>query len=188
VKWRDIKGFFRVRKQEMLLRSAAIGVDSTVDVENDRHIIILDFDIGELSRVVDSVEELQQFWNLSDAMVFKTKNGYHVFFWYDIIPYGRLLQMIEFARWVDPMYKSISHIYRHKTVRVEGKHPLRDIQFVGIISGLREPTQEEWDLGEMKRMEHLRLVDPEGIKMAQMASIGHNQTIGDKDKDHDKRP
>jgi hypothetical protein len=188
MRWADIKGFFRARKQEMLLRSAAIGMDSTVDIVNDRHILVLDYDVRELSRVVASVEELQQFWNLSDVMIFRTKNGFHAFGFYDIMPFGRLRQIIEYAKDVDPLFKALSYVYRHKTVRVEGKHPLRDIQFVGIISGLREPTQEEWDLGEMKRMEHLRLVDPEGIKMAQMASIGHNQTIGDKDKDHDKRP
>lgn len=173
MRWSDITGFFRARKQEMLLRSAAIGMDSTVDVVRDRHILVLDYDTADIAVVVESVEELQQFWNLADVMVFRTKNGFHAFGFYDLMPFGRLVQIIEYAKDVDPLFKAMSHVYRHKTIRVEGKHPLRDIQFVGIISGPREPTKEEWELGEMKRMEHLRLVDPEGIKIAQGAPLGH---------------
>lgn len=170
--WKELLKLYRAPKQEMLLRSAAIGMDSTVDIARDRHIIILDYDTKDRAKVVESVEELQQFWNLADAMVFRTKNGFHVFFWQDIVPYGRLKQIIEFAKDVDPMYKAISHIYRHKTVRVEGKHAVRDIKFEGIIAGVREPTVEEWELGDMKRREHLRLVDPEGFLAASIVQMG----------------
>jgi hypothetical protein len=161
--FRQLKCFLKFRKQEMLLQSAAIGMNSSVDIARDRHIVMLDYDVKDRDVVVRSIEELQRFWNLSDAYVFSTKNGFHVMLWYDIIPYSRLVMIINYAADVDPMFKQISRFYLHKTLRVEGKHPYRDIKFSGIVRGVRAPTGEEWEIGELKRKEHLMLVDPQGF-------------------------
>lgn len=157
--WKLVREWNNLKTKEMQLQSTALGMNSSVDVAKDRHIVMLDYDIKDQDVVTASVMELQEFWNLSDAYVFATKNGHHVFFWYDNhTPYDRLRMIIEYARDVDPLYKQISRIYRHKTLRVAGKHAKPDIRFVGIISGPREPTDEEWDIGELKRKEHLTLV------------------------------
>jgi len=157
---RFLSGFrrwIRLNRIDMELRSFAVGMNSTVDFTEDRHIIMLDYDIKDFSRIERSVAELQSFWNLSDADVFASKNGHHVFFWYDIVPYGRLRIIIDFARDVDVMFKYISRFYDHKTIRVSGKYLWSDIKFVKRIPGLRSPSKEEFDIGELKRREHLLL-------------------------------
>lgn len=154
---------WRARRSEMTKRALAIGMNSWINIDQDRHIVMLDYDVSDRGVVVRSVEELQAFWALSDAYLFKTKKGYHVFFWYDIVPYERLRMIIDFARDVDPMYKHISRYYDHKTIRVAGKYKEQDIKFMGIVPG-RKPMKDEWQTGELKRMEHLSLVDPDGMR------------------------
>jgi hypothetical protein len=152
--WKKTKQYMHMQKTEMELQSLAIGMNSTVDITRDLHIIMLDTDIEDLDKVEESVWELQWFWNLSQATIFKTKHGHHVFFFYDLVPYGRLKQIIEFAKYVDPMYKAISRFYDHKTIRVAGKYQEQDIAFVKDIIGVRVPTEEEIELGDLKRKEH----------------------------------
>ena len=151
---------WRHRKDDFDIQYMAIGVNSSTDITKDKHIIMLDFDVKDRGLVVKSVEELQVFWNLAEAHIFVSKNGFHVFFWYDQVPYGRLKMIIEYARDVDPMFKFISRFYDHKTLRVIGKHKVRDIAFEGIVRGVREPSEDEKEIGEMKRREHLMLLDP----------------------------
>lgn len=153
----SIKGFkqwLKMSKQEMQLRSFAVGMNSTVDFTKDLHILFLDYDIDNLVHVEESVKELQAFWRLGDAEIFRTKHGHHVFFWFDIMPYSRVRQIIEYARYVDPLYRYISRFYDHKTIRVAGKYKERDIVFVKRLKGKKRLFGWERDLGEMKREEH----------------------------------
>lgn len=159
--WRTLKKVWQHRSDEVALQWLAVGINSSTDITQDCHIVMLDYDIKELDRVVASIEELQGFWNLADAHVFRTMKGFHVFFWYDQVPYGRLRQIVDYARDVDPLYKLISRYYDHKTVRVSGKYSVRDIAFVGIVPGPREASDKEKEVGELKRREHLMLLDPE---------------------------
>jgi len=155
-----LKEFVKFRKTwklhgaELELSKFAVGVNSTVSMQTDRHIVMLDYDIQDIDVVRASVKELQEFWKLTDAYVYKTKHGYHVIMWHAHVPYGRLKQIIEFAADVDPMYKAISQQYSHKTLRVAGKYDAQDIKFERIIPGVRMPSLEEWEKGEMKRKEH----------------------------------
>ena len=126
-----------LKRKEMELRSLAVGMNSTVDVTQDLHIVMLDYDIQDKVKVVESVRELQKFWRLSDCELFRTKHGYHAFFWYDHVPYGRLKMIIEYAKYVDPLYKLISVFYDHRTVRVAGKYPENDIVASGVVVGVR---------------------------------------------------
>lgn len=158
----SVKGFkqwLQMKDQEIQIQNLAIGMNSTIDITQDIHIIMLDYDIKDISKVIESVHELQSFWNLSDADIFRTKNGHHAIFWYDQIPYGRLKQIIEFAKYVDQMYKYISKYYLHKTIRVSGKYTYKDIVFVKKIVGKRVPSEEQITLGDMKRKEHKVLRD-----------------------------
>ena len=153
----SLKGFkqaLRIKKQEMQIRSMAVGMNSTVDITRDLHVLFLDYDIDDIKLVEQSVRELQEFWHLSDAEIFRTKHGFHVFLWHDVMPYGRVKMIIEYARYVDPLYKYISRYHDHKTVRVAGKYKERDILFVELLKGERRPSAEEQDLGDMKREEH----------------------------------
>lgn len=152
--WKRWQESRKLNKLEIDLRSFAVGMNSSVDIPNDLHIIFADYDIDDIRKVRESVLELQQFWNLADAHIFKTKHGFHVFFWNDIMPYGRVKMIIEYAKFVDPMFKLISRYYNHKTIRTCGKYDEKDIKFVEIMKGLRVPSKFEREIGEMKMREH----------------------------------
>lgn len=154
VSLKSFRQWLRLSRQEMELQSLAIGMNSTVDLTQDLHIVMLDYDIHDIEKIVESVIELQGFWNLSDAFIFRTRNGHHAFFWYDQVPYGRLKQIIEYARYVDPMFKYISRFYDHKSIRVAGKYRQKDIRFVRTIVGRRQPSEAEREIGSMKMREH----------------------------------
>jgi hypothetical protein len=157
--FKSFKRFIKLNKlidEEIILKQSAIGMNSTVG--DNLHILMADYDIKNRSKVVESIEEMQKFWNLSDAYIFRTKNGYHVFFWYDIMPYTRVCQIIGYGKFIDPMYVNISKYYSHKTIRVKGKYKIQDIAFEGIVPGCRDPTDEEWEIGELKRKEHAFLI------------------------------
>jgi len=136
----------------------AVGMNSSVDFTNDLHVIFLDFDIEDVERVKESVRELQEFWNLAEAHIYKTMHGHHVVFYYDIIPYARVKMIIDYARYVDPMFKQISRHYNHKTIRASGKYAQRDIRYVCCVPGKRSPTPEEVDVGTLKAAEHKELM------------------------------
>ena len=65
--------------------------------------------------------------------------------------------IIEYAKYVDPLYKLISVFYDHRTVRVAGKYPENDIVASGVVVGVRRPSVQERELGELKRGEHSQL-------------------------------
>jgi len=155
---KGLRQWLRMNKQEMELKSLAIGMNSSVDITQDLHIIMLDYDVEDIALVEESVKELQEFWRLGEAEIFRTKHGYHVFFWFNIVPYGRLKMIIEYAKFVDPLYKYISRFYNHRTIRVAGKYDHQDIVFVKVIKSKQYvPTAYERDIGSMKREEHRSL-------------------------------
>ena len=150
--------WLKLRNQEMEVRNVAVGMNSSLDWAGDLHIVMLDYDIPDVSMVKDSVRELQEFWKLADAEIFKTTNGFHVFFWYDHVPYERLQMIINYAKYVDPMFKYIGRYYDHKTIRVAGKYRHRDIVYEDEIKSLfAQPvtsTTRVRELGDLKRKEH----------------------------------
>ena len=155
VSLKGFKDWLKFRKQEMQLQSVAIGMNSSVDWE-DTHIVMLDYDIDDVEKVKQSIRELQQFWKLDDADIFKTRNGFHVFFWYDHVPYERLKLIINYARYVDPMFKYISRFYDHKTIRVAGKYKEKDICYEATVKSMFSNTREKavQELGDLKKQEH----------------------------------
>ena len=148
-----LKLYFKYLKKEKELREFAIGLDSDVDFKKDLHILFLDYDNVPLDEVEESIKELQDFWNLSDCFLYRTKNGFHAYFYYDIMPYARVRMIIDYAKYVDPMFKFISKYYNYKTIRVAGKYSHKDIVFVKVIKGKRSPTFKEAEFGDLKRRE-----------------------------------
>jgi len=133
-------------------------MNSYVDITQNLHCVVLDYDIEDLEKVEESVIEVQQFWCLTDAYIFKTKHGFHAIMFHSLVPYERLRQIIDFAKYCDPMFKYISRFYSHRTIRVAGKYKEKDISFFKVIRGVRELTKQEWELGEMKRAEHRSMI------------------------------
>ena len=167
--YRVIRDYFRY-SHEAELFGFAIGFNSFVNREKDLHILMLDYDMQDFDPVEQSVTELIDFWNLSDAYVYSTNKGYHVLFYFDIMPYSRVRMIISYARDVDPLYKMISKFYDHKTIRAAGKYKKHDIALYKVIRGIRTPTLKELELGELKKMEHDKLfslhtmLNKEGLK------------------------
>jgi len=162
-------GFFKFLKQyknyrykqemDFKISSLAIGINSSVNISDDLHVLMLDYDVQDIFKVVESVRELMSFWRLSDAFIFRTTKGHHVFFWYDIMPYNRVRLIVDYAKYVDPLYKYVSRFYDYKTIRVAGKYLFKDIFFVTVIKGVRVPSVVERELGDLKRSEHKSLMN-----------------------------
>jgi len=140
-------------RQESGLRDFAIGMNSEVNIDKDLHILFLDYDKTTLEEVEESLKESQSFWNLSDAYVYRTRNGYHAYFFYDIMPYSRVVMIINYARYVDDMFRYISRHYNYKTIRQSGKYKERDISFIKVLKGKRIPSSWEVEIGDLKRKE-----------------------------------
>jgi len=155
---KGFKQFLRMRKQEQELTAFAIGINSSVDITQDKHVIFFDFDVCDQKKVEKAIIEAQQFWALTDCYLFSTTHGFHGIIFHSIVPYSRLRMIIEYTDLVDNMFKYVSKFYNYKTIRVAGKYKEKDIHFVKIIKGVRKPTSEEWELGELKRMEHQSMI------------------------------
>jgi hypothetical protein len=155
--WKRVALTWRAIRSEndfMHIGSFAVGMNSSVDIQRDEHILFLDYDTIDPKEVEESVIELQDFWGLSHCWIFKTKNGHHAIFFYDIMPYSRCLQLIDYAKGVDPQFKFLGRLYGHKTLRVAGKHHSKDIVFLRRIRGVRRPSRRDIALGNLKMREH----------------------------------
>lgn len=146
------------RNDEKTLQDLAIGFNSSVNIEENMHILMLDYDIKDIRKVKESIRECQEFWDLADCYIYETKNGFHALFYYDHMPFERCKMIIDYAKYVDPMFKYISKFYSHKTLRTAGKHKEADIHLRLLVPGMREPEELEWTLGELKRKEHKALL------------------------------
>jgi hypothetical protein len=158
--WKDvlkIRAALRHRRNELEMTKFAVGVNSTVDWVDDLHVVMLDYDTESKEKVVESVRELQAFWALADVCIYRTKHGFHAIGWYDHVPYERLRMIVDFAKYVDPLFKHITRRYDHKTLRVVGKHKERDIEFVDVVPGVRTPERTEVERGELLRRNHASL-------------------------------
>ena len=151
----DFRKWLKLNKQEMEVCSLAIGINSTVDLTKDLHIVMLDYDLQDIKLVDESVKELQEFWKLGDAHIIKTNHGFHAYFFSSIVPYGRLKLIIEYARYVDPMYKYISRYYDHKTIRAAGKYTFHDLKYVKLLKGNASEKYSELTKLKMNEFEQL---------------------------------
>jgi hypothetical protein len=142
------------KQEDMYLSAMALGMNSYVDIENDKHMLFVDYDIKDYGRVHNSIKDLQGFWSLSHAFVYATAKGYHAFFFYDNdLPYSRIKMILDYAKDIDPMYRFISRLYDHKTIRVAGKYKEQDIKFHSVVKG-RTPTADEILVADAKRKEY----------------------------------
>jgi hypothetical protein len=159
----------KLYREEHLLREFAIGMNSFIDKSKNIHMVLLDYDTESLESVIEDARELISFFGLAKAEVFRTQKGFHVFFWHDHVPYSRLRMIIDYSR-CDEQYKYISRYYDHKTIRASGKYSQLDTSFVVGLRGARTPTQEQLELGLLKRREYFALrqmhemLNKEGLK------------------------
>jgi hypothetical protein len=152
-----------LKYKDRSLRDFAIGMSSEVNISQDLHILFMDFDIQDQELVESSILESQSFWNLSDCFLYKTRNGFHAYFFYDIMPYSRVVMILNYTKYVDDRFRYISRYYDYKTIRQAGKYKDQDISFLKVLYGKREPTDQELELGDMKRKERGLISNMSGI-------------------------
>jgi hypothetical protein len=146
-------------KKEKQERQYAIGISSYLNKgdKNELHVVILDYDMKDFSKVLKDVNELVKFFNLSSYECYSTRCGFHIFFWYDHVAYSRLKMIINYSNYIDPLYKFISTKYDTKVLRASGKYKDNDINFIGYFNGVRTATKDERELGNLKRKEYIEL-------------------------------
>jgi hypothetical protein len=143
-----------LRATEVKQRSYALGFNSYTNVEKDQHMLFLDYDVDVLGFVIDDCNELCTFFNLCDFEIYKTKKGYHVFWWGDNnLPYSRIRLIIDYSR-CDIMFKYIRKYYKYATIRAVGKYKEPDIHYVGRFKGKRTPSPKEREIGGLKKREY----------------------------------
>jgi len=160
---RDLRRY--LKHEDMYLGAMALGMNSSTDFENDKHMLFLDYDITDEQLVESSICELQAMFSLSHCYIYKTVKGFHAFFFYDNdLPYSRIRLIINYAKDVDNMFRYISKYYDHKTIRVAGKYKEQDIEFYKVVySNVRMPSLQEIEVAEAKRSEYKALKKLHGM-------------------------
>jgi len=78
-----------------------LGISS--QCADGKHVIMLDYDGITYEEMVEDVKRLQRRYKLPDAVIFKTKNGYHAYI-LKKVTYGELCEIIKDSK-CDPWFK-----------------------------------------------------------------------------------
>jgi len=128
----------------------AIGVTSFLNKARDEHIVILDYDDVTLNKVLIDVKQLIEVWKLGHAEIYGSNRGYHVFFWWDCVPFTKL-QLIAYSSFCDKRFKDAG--YGYKTIRVAGKYKKPDVTFIKTVKSKYYQSNNKV-MGDLKRQEH----------------------------------
>jgi hypothetical protein len=120
----------------------------TNKISKDEYFLVIDYDQGDLSLVEGDIRELQLEFNLSDCSVFKTKMGFHAYFFKDNgLSADSIGKILSSSKQVDPKFvQSWDHFSSRGegvTLRTSGKYERRDIHFSRNISGVRPASPIE---------------------------------------------
>lgn len=117
-------------------------------IGDNLYYLVLDYDNQDKLTVVTEIQHLQKKFNLAEAQIVKTNNGFHVYYFYDNeLSYERVLEILSESKAVDPIFVENFKNSKYVITRVSGKYSQRDIYPVDKISG-REITLIEksvWD-------------------------------------------
>lgn len=121
----------------------AIGV--TNKVWDNQYYLVLDYDWIPLETVEQEIIELQKSFSLSDASLYNTKNGVHVYFFNDNeLKWKEIDLILKATKHLDPKFiESWEWFYKKRegvTLRTSGKYEWNDVFFLKNIPGQRLPT------------------------------------------------
>lgn len=105
------------------------------------HMPMLDYDIkkGHAKKAtIQDVKGLQEKYRLGDAWLYRTKRGFHVYFFCDEVVWPVFKDLVQNSQCCKG-FKSFTERNGHAVLRVSAKYTAFDIQFDGII---RSPVQE----------------------------------------------
>ena len=98
-----------------------------------RYCVFLDYDYTEKHTVYEDITGLQEHFNLGNAYVFSTKNGFHAIF-IDLLTYEELKQVMN-ASSCDPHYKYVSRRNNNRTwvLRITDKKKGNKVTFLEVL-------------------------------------------------------
>lgn len=117
-------------------------------ISDTEYFLTVDYDTADFDAVEEDVRSLQTQFNLATASIFKTKSGYHAYFFEDNgLSAERIGEILGASRAVDPRFRESWEHFLSKgegvTLRVSGKYEKRDVHFHRKMSGIREATMVE---------------------------------------------
>lgn len=124
----------------------ATGV--TNRISDTEFFLTVDYDTADFDAVEEDVRSLQTQFSLATASIFKTKSGYHAYFFEDNgLSAERIGEILRASRAVDPRFRESWEHFLSKgegvTLRVSGKYEKRDVLFRSKMAGVREATMVE---------------------------------------------
>lgn len=98
-----------------------------------RYCLFLDYDYDCKETVYEDLSGLQEHYNLGNAYVFKTKNGFHAIF-IDLMTYSELCEILD-ASSCDNHYKYVSRKNNNRTwvLRITDKKNGNKVEFSEIL-------------------------------------------------------
>jgi hypothetical protein len=124
----------------------AIGTSSLIDSKQNLHIPYLDYDNKTIEEVATDLQKLTKRFQLRTGYIFKSHNGFHAIFPFDVRSWKEVKNIIRNSR-VDWRYKSFADEYGRTFLRVAGKYKKFDIKFVGITKSPYSASHDECIIG-----------------------------------------
>jgi hypothetical protein len=134
----------------------AIGTSSLVNSRHNLHSVFIDYDGKNKEEVVADVNKLINRFHLRNASLFKTCNGFHAIFFYDVREWDEVKKIIRASK-ADWRYKSFCDEYGRVFLRIAGKHKQFDIRYFGTIVSPYKATKDETLIGNGLKKTHTDL-------------------------------
>lgn len=101
----------------------------------------LDYDTSSQKFVETDTQKLQQKFHLGNAILIKTRHGFHViFFWDNNLTWEKIIEIIDSSN-CDPQFKEFKRIQKISRIRVQGG----DLK---IIKTIKSPYHKNNELGD----------------------------------------
>jgi len=115
-------------------RGKCIGISSMMNANNHRenHMPIFDYDGNVKKKIRKDVAEFQDKYGLGDAWVYRTKKGFHVYFFCDQVSQAIYMQMLKEADCCTG-FKERSRNNGHAILRVSAKYTRFDIELEYVL-------------------------------------------------------
>lgn len=117
-------------------RSRCIGITSMLDPAHESyggsHMPMFDYDGNVKKKIRKDVAAFQDKYGLGDAWVYKTKKGFHVYFFCDAVSYEIYMQMLKEADCCKG-FQDRSRKKRYAVLRVSAKYTKFDIELEYIL-------------------------------------------------------
>lgn len=121
-------------------RNMCIGLTSTVPGPNgiSLHMPMFDYDGANIKKIIrKDVKGLQEKYGLGDAWVYRTKKGYHVYFFSDVVNFPQYREMLEQTKCC-PGFAKTTLANNLAILRVSAKYTAFDITLQYVLpSGVR---------------------------------------------------